>query len=138
MSNNNSNSNNMFPKAEVDVGASVRSTKSAPDITTLEGIMIVAKGVAQAEIVSISEALAAQVQGAIAAGMNLEPIQSRLEALYGAQNQTTLLLNALIDLLVDKGTFTKEDIGERVNALAERHLAKMESQSASAEDASEE
>ena len=120
------NSNDVFPKEEVDIGASLRSTKSAPDISTLEGIMIVAKGVAQAEIVSISEALAAQVQGAIAAGMNLEPIQNRLEALYGAQNQTTLLLNALIDLLVEKEVFTKEDIGTRVNALAERHLSKME------------
>jgi len=49
-----------------------------------------------------------------------------LEALYGAQNQTTLLLNALIDLLVDKGVFSKEDIGTRVNALAERHLANMQ------------
>jgi len=121
-----SNNNNVFPKKEVDVGASVRGTKSAPDISTLEGVMIVAKGVAQAEIVSVSEALANQVQVAIAAGINLEPIQSRLEALYGAQNQTTLLLNALIDLLVDKGVFSKEDIGMRVNALAERHLANMQ------------
>jgi hypothetical protein len=119
-------SNNVFPKKEVDVGASVRSTKSAPDISTLEGVMVVAKGVAQAEIGSVSEALAGQVQTAIASGIDLGPIQARLEALYGAQNQTTLLLNALIDLLVDKGVFSKEDIGERVNALAERHLANMQ------------
>jgi hypothetical protein len=132
------NSNDVFPKEEVDIGASLRSTKSAPDITTLEGIMIVAKGVAQAEIVSISEALAAQVQAAIAAGMNLEPIQSRLEALFGGQNQTTLLLNALIDLLVDKGFFTKEELGERVNMLAERHLAKMKAEDAPTDESASE
>ena len=135
MSNNN---NDVFPKEPVDVGASVRGTKSAPDISTLEGIMMVAKGVAQAEIVSVSEALAGQVQVAIASGMNLEPIQSRLEALYGAQNQTTLLLNALIDLLVDKGVFSKEDIGERVNALAERHLANMQTSAPADGSAAEE
>jgi hypothetical protein len=119
-------SNNVFPKNEVNVGASIRSTKSAPDISTLEGVMTVAKGVAQAEIVSVAEALAGQVQAAIAAGIDLGSIQSRLESLYGAQNQTTLLLNALIDLLVDRNVFSKEDIGERVNALAERHLANMQ------------
>lgn len=131
--------NDVYPKEAVDVGARIRGTKSAPDISTLEGVMMVAKGVAQAEIVSVSEALANQVQVAIAAGMNLEPIQSRLEALYGGQNQTTLLLNALIDLLVEQGVFTKEVIGERVNALAERHLAKMKvADAATDESASEE
>lgn len=130
--------NDVYPKEAVDVGARVRGTKSAPDISTLKGVMIVAKGVAQAEIVSVSEALANQVQVAIAAGMNLEPIQSRLEALYGGQNQTTLLLNAFIDLMVEKNVITKEELGERVNDLAARHLAKMKVEESTDESVSEE
>jgi hypothetical protein len=132
------NNNDVYPKEEVDVGASIRSTKRAPDISTVEGVMTVAKGVAQAEIVSISEALAAQVQAAIAAGLNLEPIQQRLEALYGGQNQTTLLLNAFIDLVVEKNLITKEELGERVNTLAERHLAKMKTETSTDDSSSEE
>jgi DNA uptake protein ComE-like DNA-binding protein len=132
------NNNDVYPKEEVNVGARIRGTKSAPDISTIEGVMTVAQGVAQAEIVSMSEALAAQVQAAIAAGLNLEPIQKRLEALYGGQNQTTLLLNALIDLLVEKGIFTKDALGERVNSLAERHLAKMKAEESTDESVSEE
>jgi hypothetical protein len=81
-------------------------------------IIKIAKDAARQEILALSKSIAETCQKVIQTA--LEPTNKRFAALFMQQNDTTILVNALAELIIEKkGAFTKEELEAKVEGLGE-------------------
>ena len=87
---------------------------------TLAEVTMIARDAARSEIAATAKAIAATVQQTMARSML--PLNEKFAMLMSEQYQTAITLNALIELLAEKGIVTKEELEARVTA---HHEAEM-------------
>lgn len=94
-----------------------------PGKATPEDIRMIAKDVARAEIVAMAKNLAVTIKQTIE--KTLEPFNKRFAYLYQEVNNQAVIQNSLIEVLIQKGVFTKEEVEKQVeinsNAARERY-----------------
>jgi len=94
------------------------STPSAARMAANAEIIKIAKDAARQEILALSKSIAETCQKVIQTA--LEPTNKRFAALFMQQNDTTILVNALAELIIEKkGAFTKEELEAKVEGLGE-------------------
>jgi hypothetical protein len=94
-----------------------------PGKATPEDIRAIAKDVVRSEIVAMSKNLALTIKQTIE--KTLEPFNKRFAYLYQEVNNQAVIQNSLIEVLIQKGVFTKEEVEKQVevnsNAARERY-----------------
>lgn len=94
-----------------------------PGKATPEDIRMIAKDVVRSEIVAMSKNLALTIKQTIE--KTLEPFNKRFAYLYQEVNNQAVIQNSLIEVLIQKGVFTKEEVEKQVeinsNAARERY-----------------
>ena len=91
---------------------------------TTEDYAQIAKQVAQHEIMTVANELAKQVYDMVAKGVNLAPVVERIDVCLAEQNRFNVVLNALVEVLIDKGAFTREELTDKAEAVADEAIAK--------------
>lgn len=93
-----------------------------PANMTPEVVRYLAREEARKEIVATSSALAKKVQDVMAGSMS--PLNEKFTIMYSEQYKTAVSVNALVEMLIEKGLFTKEEIEAKVTKMHELEIAK--------------
>lgn len=99
-----------------------KNLPKVPGPVTPEIIKMIARDEARKEIVATSTALANKVQEVM--GKSMGPLNDRIGVLRAEVHGTSVSLNAIAELLVEKGIFTREEIEARVVAQHEKEMAR--------------
>lgn len=103
-------------------GGAPRPPLPRPGGMTPQEVIVLAKDAARAEIVATTKAIASTVQQTMARAMG--PLNEKFALLMSEQYQTAITMNALIEVLEEKGLVTKAELEARVTKMHEAEMAK--------------
>jgi hypothetical protein len=101
-----------------------KSLPKVPGPVTPEVVRYLAREEARKEIVATSTALANKVQEVMARSM--APLNEKFSIMYSEQYKTAVSVNALVEMLIEKGLFTKEEIEAKVTKMHEQEIEKQQ------------
>ncbi|HUU59976.1 MAG TPA: hypothetical protein VMZ50_10555 [Phycisphaerae bacterium] len=85
---------------------------------------VLAREIARREIMAVAGALGKQVYDMVSKGVDLAPVVERIDVCLAEQNRFNVVLNAMVEVLIDKGAFTREELTAKAEEIADEAIKK--------------